>query len=227
MTDRRLLVLGATSGIGQEFAESAKSSNQFCVVRGYGRQHFDVRDEEALLMAIQQVRPTDVVYSTGMNELDWVSDIHRMTFRALMEVNVWGFLSTIQTLQSQGCGPVNVVAITSDAAWRPMRTSAVYCASKAALEMAVRVASRELAPLGWRVNAVAPGKVEDTGMTAYVDQRVMELRDWSLEAAEAYEIQSSPLGRKVTKREVAEVIFAVLNGPSAQTGEIIAVNGGR
>jgi NAD(P)-dependent dehydrogenase (short-subunit alcohol dehydrogenase family) len=108
-----------------------------------------------------------------------------------------------------------------------MRTSAIYCASKAALEMAVRVASRELAPLGWRVNAVAPGKVADTPMTSYVDQRVMEIRGWTEEQASEYERQSSPLGRMVTKEEVADVILNVLNGPQAQTGEIIAVNGGR
>jgi hypothetical protein len=35
------------------------------------------------------------------------------------------------------------------------------------------------------------------------------------------------LGRKVTKEEVAQVIEQVLFGPAAQTGEIIAVNGGR
>ena len=57
--------------------------------------------------------------------------------------------------------------------------------------------------------------------------RVQELRGWSVEAAEAYELQSTPLGRKVTKEEVASVIAHVMFGPKAQTGEIIAVNGGR
>ena len=108
-----------------------------------------------------------------------------------------------------------------------MRTSAIYCASKAALEMAVRVASREYAPAGWRINAVAPGKVEHTPMTDYVDHRVMELRGWTMEEADDYELASTPLGRKVTKEEVAQVIEQVLFGPKAQTGEIVAVNGGR
>jgi NAD(P)-dependent dehydrogenase (short-subunit alcohol dehydrogenase family) len=108
-----------------------------------------------------------------------------------------------------------------------MRTSAVYCASKAALEMAVRVASREYAPKGWRINAVAPGKVADTPMTGYVDDRVLTLRGWSAEFAEKYELASTPLGRKITKAEVAGVIEQVLFGPAAQTGEIVAVNGGR
>lgn len=224
--DRRLVILGGTSGIGKAVEFLSAKQFSFESVTALGREHFDIRDEEALDSHLKKLDPTDVVYSVGVNELDWLKDIHLLTFRHLMEVNVWGFLSTMQTLQRME-GPRSVVAVTSDAAWRPMRTSAAYCASKAALEMAVRVASRELAPFGWRVNAVAPGKVADTAMTRYVDERVLELRGWSEGEASAYERQSSPLGRMVTKAEVAEVVFSVLNGPKAQTGEIVAVNGGR
>lgn len=223
-SERRLLVLGGTAGIGAEFAALARESLSKVLV--CGDEDFDIRDHWQLRRHIDIFDPTDAVYSVGVNELDWIKDLERDSFSDLMDINVWGFLSTIQELQ-RTVGAKNVVAVTSDAAWRPMRTSAAYCASKAALEMAVRVASRELAPAGWRINAVAPGKVEDTAMTSYVDERVLELRGWTVEAAEAYEVASTPLGRKVTKREVAEVIWSVLNGPKAQTGEIIAVNGGR
>lgn len=231
MTERSLMILGGSSGIGRAVFDSLEESkfSGFKEVYTFGRDDFDVRNEDQMSHYIRVLKPTDVVYSVGVNELDWSKDLHLGTFRHLMEVNVWGFLSVVQQMQlSLPFGSVgNVVAVTSDAAWRPMRTSAVYCASKAALEMAVRVTSRELAPSGWRVNAVAPGKVADTPMTKYVDQRVLEIRGWSEEEATAYERQSSPLGRMVTKAEVAEVILNVLNGPSAQTGEIIAVNGGR
>jgi NAD(P)-dependent dehydrogenase (short-subunit alcohol dehydrogenase family) len=226
---RRLLILGGTSGIGWAFSELLRGNGfrDFEESHVRGAEHFDIRSESALTEEIASLDPTDVVYSVGVNELDWTKDVCLQTFRYLMEVNVWGFISTLQILQNVCGHPVNVVAVTSDAAWRPMRTSAVYCASKAALEMAVRVASRELAPQGWRVNAVAPGKVENTRMTEYVDARVLDLRGWTVEAAEAYELQSTPLGRKVTATEVAQVIEHTLNGPKAQTGEIIAVNGGR
>lgn len=229
MSDRRLLILGGTTGIGRAVFDELEDNSfkGFKEVNTVGREDFDVRDEAALSHYLRTLQPTDLVYSVGVNELDWTKELHLQTFRHLMEVNVWGFLSAIQILQTVPIRPVNVVAVTSDAAWRPMRTSSIYCASKAALEMAVRVSSRELAPLGWRVNAVAPGKVADTAMTKYVDARVMEIRGWTEEEATAYERQSSPLGRMVDKSEVADVILRVLNGPKAQTGEIIAVNGGR
>jgi NAD(P)-dependent dehydrogenase (short-subunit alcohol dehydrogenase family) len=225
---RKALVLGASpNSIGEAVVQRLDRYIGFKDVVGYGMEDFDIRHPRRLGDAIVNLQPTDVVYCVGINRLDWIRDVNYSDFANVMHTNVFGFLELIQQLDKRGPGSSNVVVLTSDAAWRPMRTSAVYCASKAALEMAVRVASREYASKGWRINAVAPGKVADTGMTEYVDEKVLELRGWTVEAAEAYELQSTPLGRKVTKAEVAEVVESVLNGPKAQTGEIIAVNGGR
>lgn len=221
------MVFGGSSGIGRAAYEELKSTALFSETHSYGEKDFDLTHSGHLPLEISRVRPTDVVYSVGINRLDWINSLTFEDFNRVMEVNVWGLLRTIQMLDLAMHRPVNLVAVTSDAAWRPMRTSAVYCASKAAMEMAVRVASREYAPQGWRINAVAPGKVADTPMTAYVDDKVVELRGWSPEKAEEYERSSTPLGRKVSAGEVAQVIRQVLFGPSAQTGEIIAVNGGR
>jgi NAD(P)-dependent dehydrogenase (short-subunit alcohol dehydrogenase family) len=223
---KRVWVIGGTSGIGEATAHHLNRRTDVERVRVEGVETLDARDFQALLSSGGEFNPTHVVYAAGFNKLDWIPGITLKDFRRVMEVNVYGFLTLMQALDVIDSAR-SVVAITSDAAWRPMRTSAVYCSSKAALEMAVRVASREYAPKGWRINAVAPGKVAETGMTEYVDKRVLELRGWTKEFAEEYERQSSPLGRKVTKTEVAEVIESVLFGPAAQTGEIIAVNGGR
>lgn len=228
MALRRLLILGGSTGIGEAaYLRCSKEFGTFEKILRYGSKDFDARDDIELQTVIRGFIPTDVIFSVGVNQLDWIGDITRGDFRLVMETNVWSFLNLLNLLRNSGSWPVNVVAVTSDAAWRPMRTSAVYCASKAALEMAVRVASREMAPKGWRVNAVAPGKVADTPMTDYVDARVLELRGWTVEQADDYEAASSPLSRPVLKEEVADVIFQVLQGPRAQTGEIIAVNGGR
>lgn len=228
---RNLWVLGGTSGIGKATYEQLRSrgvdGRRWDHAAAFGFEDFSVRFRVPFRERLGNWVPTDVVYSVGINYLDWIKDIRISDFTEVMLVNVYGFLNTVRMLDESDHGPVNIVVVTSDAAWRPMRTSAAYCASKAALEMAVRVASREYAPKGWRINAVAPGKVEDTPMTNYVDQRVLELRGWSEEFAENYERHSTPLGRKVTKQEVAEVIEHVLFGPTAQTGEIVAVNGGR
>jgi NAD(P)-dependent dehydrogenase (short-subunit alcohol dehydrogenase family) len=121
----------------------------------------------------------------------------------------------------------SIVAISSAAARRPMRTSTIYCATKAALDQAVRVMARELASAGWRINAVAPGKVMDTNMTRYVDAKVRELRGWTEEYAQAYEAASNALGMPAMPDAVAQVVLDVLFGPPSLNGAIIDVNGGR
>jgi len=227
---RNLWVLGGTSGIGQAAYEGlvGRYGDKWDNHAAFGYGDFNVKYRTPIRKILADTfHPTDVVYSVGANKLDWIRNLKYYDFQEVMEANVYGLLNVIRVLDEETDGPINLVAVTSDAAWRPMRTSAVYCASKAAAEMAVRVASREYAPKGWRINAVAPGKVEDTPMTEYVDRRVLELRGWTKEFAEEYERQSTPLGRKITKAEVAGVIEQVLFGPAAQTGEIIAVNGGR
>jgi sorbitol-6-phosphate 2-dehydrogenase len=230
MGKRRLMILGASSGIGRDVFDRFRDGelSPYGSIAAYGLEDFDISNEGKLTECLRKERPTDVIYSIGINKLSWIRSLDQGNFNRLMEVNVWGFLSLVRLLDLLSLGEKrNIVAVTSDAAWRPMRTSAVYCASKAALEMAVRVASREYAPRGWRINAVAPGKVADTGMTDYVDSVVPILRGWTPEFAAEYERNSSPLGRAVTKSEVTDVILSVLNGPAAQTGEIVAVNGGR
>lgn len=229
-TGRHLWVLGGSPGsIG--FAVwtrlTVDAPHRWDSVNRWGIEDFDASDQREMQEAMEGGRPTDVVFSVGINRLEWSGRVLLHDFRTVMETNVYSFLNLLRSLENTGDTPVNIVAITSDAAWRPMRTSAVYCASKAALEMTVRVASREYAPKGWRINGVAPGKVAGTPMTNYVDWAIPQIRGWSPEFAEEYERNSSPLGRAVTKGEVAEVVASVLYGPDAQTGEIIAVNGGR
>lgn len=143
---RKLLVLGGTSGIGQAVADRA--GPEFNLIRAVGLEDFDIRDYIKYAALVREFEPTDIVYSVGVNALDWIHSAMPTDFTRLMEVNVWGFIQLVQFLDGPLRGPRNIVAVTSDAAWRPMRTSVNYCASKAALEMAVRVASREYAPYG-------------------------------------------------------------------------------
>jgi NAD(P)-dependent dehydrogenase (short-subunit alcohol dehydrogenase family) len=69
--------------------------------------------------------------------------------------------------------------------------------------------------------------IDGTGMTRYIDKTVPELRGWTPEASARYEASQSPIGRRGTVDEVAEVVYDVLHGPEFLTGSIVQVNGGR
>jgi NAD(P)-dependent dehydrogenase (short-subunit alcohol dehydrogenase family) len=217
-------VIGGSSGIGAATTEllrkDLRSYLQTSIdevdvthphdIRRYWNTHLDI---------------TDVVYSAGVNALMWNSDFMVAWARKIFDVNVYGLMQLVAAIEESG-REANVVVVTSDAATRPMRTSMAYCASKAAMNAIVKQAAREGAP-DFRINAVAPGMIDGTQMTKYIDMTVPKLRNWTPEEALRYETSQIPMGRRGTPEEVAEVILAVLDGPNYQTGAIVEVNGGR
>lgn len=226
---KRILILGGSTkdGIGAAIADRVNYLGHVPLAPPQSVVDVTASDQSTLREVIGSFLPDSVVYSVGMNELEWIHALDRKSFDRIMETNVWGFLNVLQVLEETGRS-FSVLAISSDAAVRPMRTTAAYCASKAALNMAIRVASRELAGEGWRINGLAPGKVEGTPMTRYVDKRVPEVRGWTTKRAEEYEISTSPIRRKIFPAEVAAVALDILLSDAiAWTGDIVTVNGGR
>ena len=91
----------------------------------------------------------------------------------------------------------------------------VYSASKAGVIGATLAAAKELAPLGVRVNAIAPGLI-DTAMTA----------DLSGDVRGALTSQIA-MGRIGTPEEVADVVLFLGSDLSRYvTGQVIGVDGG-
>jgi NAD(P)-dependent dehydrogenase (short-subunit alcohol dehydrogenase family) len=193
------------------------------------RALLDVGSRDSATSVIKLYGPfTHILYSAGINNLGWISQERmNIAMEYAFEVNCTGFITILS--EHRRCFPnqgFSAVAVSSDAARIPMRGSIAYCASKAALNAAVRVAARELAP-ACRVNAVAPGMVAGTPMTEYIDATIPKFRNWAPGFAQEYERQGTPTGRRATLTEVASTIVWVLTGPDQMTGAIIPINGGR
>lgn len=228
---RRVAVLGGSSGIGAAVA-NLTGAGMGIDTYALGIRDFHIDDYAKTRDILWSIRPTHLVYSIGIDQVVWSHQVFRNQFWDVMSANVWGFVEVMQILMdlhdetSLPYKP-SVVAISGDAARRPMRTALAYCASKAALEASVKVIARERAGSGWRVNAVSPGKVSGTPLTQYVDAQVQAVRGWTPEYQEAYERSSNALGRPATPEEVAQVVCDVLFGPMALNGTVVEVNGGR
>src|SRR5262249_25809063 len=108
----------------------------------------------------------------------------------------------------------SIIAISSVSARIPDRLMGVYCASKAALSMVVRVAAAEWAP-AVRVNAIAPG-VTATPMLGPVAMDDGWLKDVSRRTA---------MGRIGTAAEIATAVLA-LHRLGWVTGQVLEVDGG-
>ena len=142
-------------------------------------------------------------------ELDWS-----------LALNVRGAFLSAQAAAARmiasGAGGA-IVHVTSQMGHVGAAGRSVYCASKHAVEGLTRATAVELAPLGIRVNSVAPTFVE-TPMTA----------PYLAEPAErASVVARIPLGRLGEPEEVAAaVLFAASPAASLMTGASLVVDGG-
>ncbi len=112
--------------------------------------------------------------------------------------------------KQQGC----IINITDIHAQRPLKDYAVYCQSKAALNLQTKALARELAP-SVRVNAIAPGAIiwPEAGNALAQEQQ------------EAI-INKTPLKKHGAPFYIAQAVEALIAN-SFITGQILHVDGGR
>jgi NAD(P)-dependent dehydrogenase (short-subunit alcohol dehydrogenase family) len=140
-------------------------------------------------------------------------------WRYTIDVNLTGTFLTIKhagkRMAESGSGAI--VAISSIAGPLTHRFMAPYCASKAGVEMLVRVAADELGPLGIRCNAVRPGLVP----TEMADPLVQD------DAVVDDYLDQMPLGRLGRVEDVGAAVRWLV-GPESDwvTGQCVAVDGG-
>jgi NAD(P)-dependent dehydrogenase (short-subunit alcohol dehydrogenase family) len=114
-----------------------------------------------------------------------------------------------ELVEAQGA-VVNVTSIVGSRV-HPF-AGAAYATSKAALAALTREMAHDFGPLGVRVNAIAPGEVETSILSAGTEKIVETL----------------PLRRLGTTQEVAEAIWFLCNAQSSYiTGTEIQINGGQ
>jgi NAD(P)-dependent dehydrogenase (short-subunit alcohol dehydrogenase family) len=157
------------------------------------------------------------VNNAGIIDRSPLLDIEASAFDRLMAVNARGCLFGTQSAarrMGRGTSIVNLASMSSSIA---IRNSAHYGATKAAIAVLTKNAALELAPLGIRVNAVAPGSIR----TAFTEERLADP-----EALQQTE-ERIPLGRVGVPDDIAgPVVFLCSNESAYMTGAIVAVDGG-
>ncbi|HEY8516199.1 MAG TPA: SDR family oxidoreductase [Candidatus Binatia bacterium] len=184
----------------------------------------DVTDENAVVAAVElAARPTgklDVaVANAGAGAGGPIFSTGLEMWRYTIDVNLTGTFLTVKHAgqkMAQGGGG-SIVAISSIAGPLTHRYMAPYCASKAGIEMLIRVAADELGELGIRANVVRPGLVPtDMAMPLTDDRAIVE--DY---------LDQMPIARLGTVDDIAEGV-RYLAGPESSwvTGQCFAIDGG-
>lgn len=244
LTDRRILVIGASSGIGRQTAVTLsrlgaketlvarteeKLKETLSTMEGSGHDYFcwDVSEVDSIEELIKEIVSKDgpldgMVYSAGVGTALPLMQSKPDKVEAAFKVNFFGFFEVVRQISKKGrFNPgMRVVGVSSCASLRGDKSKAIYSSSKAAMDSAVRCMAKELSEKGICINTVAPS------MTA------TELYDKYLEKyGEDSKTNAELLSRQylgiAEPKDIANVI-AFLISPAAKfiTGITMPVDGG-
>ena len=234
---RIALVTGARGGIGREVTVRLRASGHRVAVVGRDAAALadveadahitaDTATAEGAALAIQACigelggAPTMLAHCVGST---LIAPLHRTTaaqYREVMRVNLdsavyvlQAWIAAMREVRLQG----SAVLVSSVVARIGVANHEAIAAAKGGIEALARSAAATYAPLGLRVNAVAPG-MTDTPMTAGM-LRLDAMREG---AGRQY-----PLGGIQTAGQVADTMVWLLSDNAERiTGQVIAVDGG-
>lgn len=181
-------------------------------------------DEQTARRLVETARDTygrlDYVVNTvgGNRFLGSPRDMTKQDLMGTIELNTWGAIALVQAAIEGGLGEGGgaVVNISSGTVHKTTPKMIAYAAAKSALNAITRVLARDLAPLGIRVNSVAPGLTKTSGT-----REMWEPDDGAAAAGNLL------LGRLTEADDIANACAFLLSDDARQiTGQIIDVDGG-
>jgi NAD(P)-dependent dehydrogenase (short-subunit alcohol dehydrogenase family) len=237
LKDQRVLVTGATAGIGRETAKLFAQRGATVVVSGRNTERgaetvaaieaeggsavflaADMNDVESVRRLADQVGEVDVlVNNAGAFPFAPTLEQDVDSFDMMFDINVRApfFLTAalLPKMITRGSGAI--VNVSTTAASASLADAPVYAATKAALESLTRSWAAAFGANGIRVNTVAPGPTRTETAIDTLGEGVEQMGS------------QTPLGRTADPTEIAEaIVFLASPRASYLTGATVAVDGG-
>ncbi len=235
--DKKVLVTGGTSGIGEAIARAYAAAGADVVITGRddrrgsqivnsltsegARVRFvraDLEQSQDVQQLAEAVGDVDVlVNNAGVFPFGATHEVDNSAFDSAYAVNVKApfFLTGSFAPRMAANGGGAIINVSTMVASFGMAGMALYGSTKAALELLTKAWAAEYGPQGVRVNAVAPGPTRTPGtepMGDGLDRLASTL----------------PLGRPASAEEIANAaLFLGSNEASYINGAVLAVDGGR
>ncbi len=238
LTDRTAIVTGGTAGIGRSIATDlvALGANVVCtyvndvdraerVSRELGHRCLVVRSDSSDPSAPAAVADAAlsgfgsidiVVANAGQTARSPIGDTDDLAYDRVFDANVRGVWKLLEATTPHLGGDSRIVLLSSVRTAMNTPGTALYTASKAAVEAMVRVLAVELGPTGTSVNAIAPGATDTALLRSVNDQAAIDAM-----------AATTPL-RRVGRPEDISGVVAFLASPAGRwiTGQTIYADGG-
>ena len=238
---KTFLITGAASGIGLATAQTlaadgcerlilcdldAEALDAVHLDCGVVRLAGDVADERYW----EQANLSEIdgaVVNAGVAGAGQIAHLDFAEWRRILSVNLDGaFLSFRAAMRAIRDGG-SIVAVASASGLKAETGVSAYGASKAGLIQLAKVAAKEGAPRGIRVNAIAPGGVETPVWDAvpmFADRAAEIGRD---AAFAELATMATPLGRYAKAEEIgAQIAFLLSDQAATVTGAVLVSDGG-
>jgi NAD(P)-dependent dehydrogenase (short-subunit alcohol dehydrogenase family) len=236
LAGRVAVVSGAARGIGDAIAERliADGARVFSLDKAGAEEprkdvaylEADVTDPVSVAQAFKAIDARAgqidiLVNNAGIQRVGLVGKISFADFSAVVSTHLNGFFlcasEAVPRMAARGKGGA-IVSIASTAAFVGLPGRGAYCAAKAGILGLTRALALEVASVGIRVNAVAPGFTR----TKLIDQG---LADGSLQ--EDWMVARVPMKRLAATQEIANAVrYLAGDEASYVTGQTIIVDGG-
>jgi 3-oxoacyl-[acyl-carrier protein] reductase len=244
LNNKVAVVTGASKGIGAGIAKSLAAEGAAVVVNyassheGADRVVKEIESAGGKAIAIQGdvSKSADVtrlfaeakkaygkldilVNNAGVYEFGALEQVTEDHFHRMFNTNVLGLLlATQEAVKQFGPEGGSIINIGSNASAITPPTSAVYTATKGAVDAVTHVLAKELGPKKIRVNSINPGMVETEG----VHSAGFMGSDFQKQM-----VSQTPLGRLGQPSDIAPIAVFLASSDSAWlTGETLLASGG-
>ena len=234
---KTIFVTGGSRGIGEAIVRRAAGKYNVCFTynanEGLARElekelaslgvvavKCDVRDENSVKSAVEFAKKRfgriDVlVNNAGVSKSGLLIDLDEKDWDDVFDVNVKGVYRITKAILPDMLAKRSGAIVNVSSIWGQVGASCevAYSSSKAAVIGFTKALAKEVAPMGVRVNAVAPGAVDTDMMKEYSADEIKDI------------CKEIPLGRLAKAEEIADAVLFLAENEYT-TGAILAVNGG-